>query len=440
MPRVDARRLSLMLLSFALSGITAGSALRAQAPNGQPTPPNEEELRLRASVHNALDLARPALLDHLAEAAREATRPGELALIVLAALHDGITLDEPRLERAVDRLARGKPDQTYDLALRLMVLEACEDFPGRAELAADDVKTLLQHRYSRGTFQYGRRPGGWDLSNTQYGALGLRAGRALGITIDRDVFAKLGKEVAAQQDREGGFGYARHNGTGRVGYASMTSAGIAVLAICRQAAGGETFDRPIARAWQWFEQNEKTIGSLREHWCFYFHYGLERAAILCDVERVGGDVDWYARGARMLVDGQLPGGGWQSHEDGFPGHHLDRGRGDLVPTSFAVLFLRRRFQKEAGPLTHTVVTLANLGPHSRARDVAACAEALAQRGKAAMADIVKGLTSEIEPQRRAAATALVRVAGEDFGYDPARSAEDNRDAVRRAELWYLRHR
>lgn len=399
---------------------------------------------LRAKIQDALELARPALLAHLHAAHTSATRAGELALLCLAALHDGVPADDATLAKALKRLAKADADQTYDLALRLMVLEACPTFPDRDDVAADDTKTLLRHRSDEGAFQYYKGPSSWDLSNTQYGALGLRAAAATGQKIRDEVWRTLAREVGASQMQNGGFGYAPRRADND-GYASMTAAGIAVLAICRQALGGDghlarRLDEQIEKGWQWFAGNAAVLGSPKERWSYYFHYGLERAAILCDVERIGDQHDWYALGARMLVDAQLPGGGWHSTTDGFPGHRLDRQRGDAVPTAFAILFLRRKFQKNAGPITPHVVTLAAVGPKSKPTDVDACADWLIGRGKQAMGDVVKGLRSDIEPQRRAAAKALRAIVGDDFGYDPARGRDDNTAAVRSAELWYLKNR
>jgi hypothetical protein len=402
---------------------------------------------LHARIDHALQEARVPLLMHLREAAQQSTRPGELALLVLAALHDEVPTATTELQAAIQKLAQARPDQTYDLALRLMVLEACPEFPDRQKLARADAKTLLDHRCDEGTFQYMRQPTNWDLSNTQYGALGLRAAAALGVSIEAGVWRRLAGEVAAQQDSYGGFGYTKFHGRGRIGTASMTAAGIAVLAICRQALGedsaaGKQLTPAIERGWNWFAANSQTIGSVQERWCFYFHYGLERAAILCDVTTVGAGTDWYATGATMLCDAQLPGGGWRSTQDGFPGQHLAAGRGDAVPTSFAILFLRRKFQRLVTPITPHVVTLASIGRHSKPADVEACASELVRRGKAAMPELVKGMRSELEPQRRAAAKALQQIAGEAFGYDPAAPADGdaNREAVRRAELWFLKNR
>lgn len=405
--------------------------------------PAVAQSNLREVVNHALDAARPALLGHLRAASDPSNRPGELALILLAAAHDGLDRTNTIFDKAVQALAKAEPDETYDLALRLMVMEVVASFPEREATAKTDAKELLKHRHKSGTFGYGQSPGGWDLSNTQYAALGLRSARALGVEIERSVWAKLAAQIGDEQDAYGGFNYGRKQ-SGFDAYASMTAAGIAVLAICRQelasdGQGSKTLDGRIERGWKWFARHAEAIGAVKERWSFYFHYGLERAAILCDVEKVG-DVDWYEKGARMLVDLQSPGGGWMSRHDGHPGGHLAEGRGDLVPTAFAVLFLRRKFQKVAGPVTPHVVTLANVGPMSKPADVDACAAELVRRGKAVLPQVLNALRSEIEPQRRAAAAALVGIVGDHFGYDPGLDAAGNRDAVRRAELWYLKNR
>ncbi len=398
---------------------------------------------LRERINHALTEARPALLAHLQAATDPSNRPGELALILLAAVHDGVDPAEPRFAKAVARMAKANPNETYDLALRLMVMEAMPAFPNRLELAKEDAKELLRHRHKSGCFGYDDNPGGYDLSNTQYAALGLRAARAIGVKVERIVWSKLVEELMEQQDSYGGFNYGRGD-SGFNAYPSMTVAGIAVLAICRQeleidGKAPKSIDGRIDRGWGWMARNVTAIGSPKERWSFYFHYGLERAAILCDIEKVG-TTDWYEAGARMLVDMQDDGGGWMSTQDGHPGGHLGNGRGDLVPTAFAVLFLRRKFQKVTGVVTPHVVRLVNLGPNSRPSDVDACAAELVRRGKPALVEVFQALRSEHEPVRRAAAVALVGIAGERFGYDPAKAAADNRDAITRAELWYLKNR
>jgi hypothetical protein len=397
---------------------------------------------LARKVNHVLDAARPALLAHLRDMTAHATRPGELALVSLAAIHDGVDPADKLMVEAARELAGMNTDQTYDLALRLMVMEVMPTFPERDKAARRDTAALLDNR-AGGAFTYSTAGGEWDLSNTQYAALGLRSARALGVDIDRRVWARLAKEIGDQQDNYGGFGY--REGSGRDNsYASMTAAGIAVLAICRQALGEEDrknspLSRQIDKGWLWFRRTPDVIGSPQERWSFYFHYGLERAAILCDVERIG-ELSWYERGALMLVDEQLASGGWRSRTDGYGA--LGRGArfGDFLSTSFAVLFLRRKFQKVAGPITPHVVTLPSIGPHSKPHDVEDCAQELVRRGMAAVPDVLRALRSEIANQRCSAAAALREIARQDFGYDPAKDVEQNREALKQAELWYLKNR
>ncbi len=423
--------MSVRLASWILAASAAGACV------GQ-----DEDLQRQ--IQRALADARPALSEHLDDARRSGTRPGELALLCLAGLHDGMDPDRAPLQRALARLGKAKPSQTYDLALRLLVLEACSTFPDRERLARRDLSSLLAHRSPQGAFQYYERPSTWDLSNTQYGALGLRAAAAMGLTVRKEVWTKLARTVAAQQAPDGGFCYAPRQSTWEP-YPSMTAAGIAVLAVCRQALGGSRrlsaeLDAQLDRGWAWLANHADAIGAEAVRWSYYFHYGLERAAILCDVVRVGGKTDWYAKGAEMLVERQLPGGGWQSRHDGHPGHHISKGRGDSVPTAFAVLFLRRKFQKYAGPITTRIVRLVNIGVRSKPAEVDECARQLANKGKAAMPEVVRAMRSDVAPQRQVAAKVLDAVVGGRFGFDPDADRDDNRRAVRKAELWYLKNR
>lgn len=405
---------------------------------------NAQSSELRQRIGEALEQARPALLAHLAAARGSDMRCGALALLVLAALHDGVPASEPTLARAIARLRHAEPNQTYDVALRLTVLAACPTFPDRDVLARKDTDRLLEHCGDHGGFQYYRKPSTWDLSNTQYAALGLRAAVALGQDVPRAVWQRMADTIGANQGDHGGFQYSRVHTTCRAD-ASMTIAGIAVLAICRQQLDGgpalrARIGKQIERAWDWLAAHDEAIGSRSVRWSYYLHYGLERAAILTDVEKIGGRIDWYARGAEMFVDAQLGGGGWRSSVDGLPGQHLSRERGDLVPTAFAVLFLRRRFQKQAGPITPRVLHIVNVGPASSDGDIAACAKQLAARGIAAMPEVVQGLHSDVVQRRRAAAQALDGICGQRFGFDPERARAANRRAVRAVELWFLQRR
>lgn len=443
MAAMSSLRVALRLAMVACGFVAAAAAQGGgKARNGAaPDAAGPDLAKLAARVTQTLDDARPALLAHLAETTERPGRAGELALVLLAATHDGVDPKDKRFAAAVERLAAADCEGTYDLALRLMVMEALPDFPDRRVLAAADAKALLACRDRNGAFGYSANRGRWDLSNTQYGALGLRAAVAIGVPVARDVWSRLASAIGDEQDTYGGWDYEQGDGAA---YASMTAAGIAVMAICQQqlAADGEApkwIDQKLARGWQWFARNEKAIGDPGIRSSYYFHYGLERAAILCDVQKVGA-IDWYAVGAKMLCDEQESGGGWTSGVDHGGGSHLTKGRGDMVPTAFAILFLRRKFQKVAGPITPRVVVFANLGPASKPDDVDACAKGLIARGKAALPEVLHHLRSEVRTQRQAAAQALRGLAGQDFGYDPAQDPLHSRAPIHAAELWYLRNR
>jgi hypothetical protein len=393
------------------------------------------------AVQKALELSRPALLDHLAAQAR-GDRPrqeacGELALLALAALHDGVPADDRVLAPALGKLAAAKPLTTYELSLRLLVLEAHPGFPHRDAIARGDAAELLRH-CDAGGFHY-LAGGGWDLSNSQYGALGLRAAKALGAAVPDAAWRRLLQTVADAQLYTGGFGYQ----DGPPATLSMTAAGIAVLLICEQALAAPgtrlpEVERAVARAWAWVGRNTNDIGDKRLLWCHYALYGLERAAILGDVDKVGG-VDWYRRGAEKLLAEQQKRGGWRASRD-FAGGRLDDGRGDAVSTAFAVLFLCRRFQKVPGAITPRAVMFAQIDDATPPADVEASVRAQVARGVAGFLVVIEHLLSDVPSRRRAAAAAAQQIAGDTFGYDPALDAAANREAVHRAELWYLQHR
>lgn len=395
------------------------------------------QVPLAERVRAALERARPALVSHL-----EGTQPaGELLLATYAALHDGVKSTHPVLAAALDRVAKARLETTYELALRLMILAADAEFPKRDELARKDLAELLQHQ-SGGVFGYTSNGGGGDLSNTQYGVLGLRAAAAMGRTIPERTWQRIEAAISGWQNKDGGWGY---SGRGQASYASMTAAGIAVLQVCRAALGerSEGDARRLQRidaGWNWFATNPRDIGNWNAHWCLYFHYGLERAAILSDLQLVG-SVDWYAVGAEMLLRQQLDGGGWASAQEGLLARAGAPGHGNAVSTAFAVLFLRRAFQKVPGPVTGMrAPSLPMLGESSTPAEVRACGEELGTRGRQGLEPVLKALRDRLPQRREAAHIALQAICGEDFGYDPGLDADANAVALRKADLWYLRNR
>ena len=400
---------------------------------------------LQDEVQAALEKARPRLMQQLSSA-----QGGRLALVCLAAIHDEVPRDNEVFVDAMQRLSKTLLADTYELSLRLMVMAEYQDFPDLDRLARVDLQKLLGNR-SQGGFTYNSsRAGGWDLSNTQYGALGLRAGESLGFRIPTRTWTDLLRAVARSQSGSGGFDYAP--GSGAAPYASMTVAGIAVLQICKQALGRQlptsvkTTNR-LKAAWTWMERNVRDIGDPATKQSYYFHYGLERAAILSDVIHVK-DEDWYELGARMFVDQQLADGGWGAPQAdarrGGRGGRDGRGRRgapDLVSTSFAVLFLQRKFQKVMAPITPGGgIGISQLDDNSSEADINKVVERELAKGIHVVPNMLKEMRSKVVARRKAAVKVVSRLSGNDFGFNPYGDEERNREALKAAELWWLKSR
>jgi len=419
-----------VLVRNAFAGCVLATAVVAQtAQSPQPD--------LRERIAQTLDRARPALRHHL-----EKADSGELALCCLAAVHDGMPRDDAVFAAALKRLQRADLTDTYGLALRLMVLAELPDFPARAELAERDTVLLLQKQTSGG-FSYGARDGWWDLSNTQYAALGLRAAVALGQEVPLQRWRLLYQAVQQMQHDDGGFAY--RLGQGRTSaYASMTAAGIAVLEVCAQQLGLDEsahryHDELVAKAWAWLGAHGKEIGDRRTRFCYYCHYGLERAAILSGKDKVG-DIDWYAAGARMLCTEQLSGGGWWGDEENRP-PGVRSPSGHAVDTAFAVLFLRRKFQRLLPPVTGSDgCRSAALLPGAGDAVIRGAVAADTGHGRQHLPALLACLRSEVLERRKAAVLAIFLITGEDFGVQPYRDPAGETRAIRRAELWWLQHR
>ncbi len=390
----------------------------------------QEEPKIQKALHRA----RPALLKHLKQ-----TNGALLALCCLAAVHDGVPSDNRAFSRACKKLSRAHLRGTYGAALRLMVMAEMPAFPDREDLLQGDVETLLRNR-AGGGFTYAKRNSWWDLSNTQYAALGLRAGESMGAEIDAEIWQKTLNTVLQIQDADGGFGYSRDKRR-KHAYSSMTVAGVAVLQVCQQMLGAKLpkeqqakVSQAVDKAWLWMAAHKEDMGYPQASSCLYFHYGLERAAILCDRKLVGGR-NWYEVGADMLLQMQQKTGAWRSSYEYRPGGL--EGPGSPVDTAFAMLFLRRKFQKVQEP---SYVKLQSLGIQSSRQDVTLAVSHLLRQGKQTIPEVLKALRSPVTNRRRAAALALQEFAGGVFGYDPELPPTESAAAIKLAEQWWFKQR
>ena len=214
-------------------------------------------------------------------------------------------------------------------------------------------------------------PDWWDNSNTQYAVLGLNSAARCGVEIGRDVWQGVAEHFLAVQSPVGeerpglrltphprrnaeperryavdavdavrrGWNY-QECGNGCRPYGSMTCAGLASLAIARahlregKRFGGRPrllsrIDTALRDGWAALEGMWTVWENPGyEGWTIYHLYGLERAGILCDVERLEGH-DWYWEGALQLLLRQEDDGSWPTYMV------------EPVDTIWALLFLSR---------------------------------------------------------------------------------------------------
>lgn len=195
-----------------------------------------------------------------------------------------------------------------------------------------------------------------DNSNSQYAALGLRASHDAGVTIPGGTIAlarnwwettivldKDGKRPAIASGPgygapPGGWGYRITNNTQP--YASMTAGAAGALVIYDFIAGRDwKKDRLVQCAMAWMAKNFSVTanmggpshgGSGPTGWLYYYLYALERLGMLYGTDRIGA-ADWYAEGAKVLLEAQKPDGSWDVSSYKKP----------VWDTCFAVLFLKK---------------------------------------------------------------------------------------------------
>lgn len=332
---------------------------------------------------------------------------GMHALATLAVIKGAGNVEDKRIVKAL-RALRTLYDRhrarlyTYEVGVTLMVLDAKYHAappridprkpirkPKKFKVSAKDqelVKALtiwLQTKQKPAGFW--RYPeAGMDLSNTQYAMLGLFSAHRLGGKVDAGMVRRTMEETLKRQQKDGprvpfildprlhkhggqrrsattiparGWRYmpAEEVSGKKVVYpysGSMTSAGVAVLAIGRNILGPKqrwlkTVDAEVRRSmWEglaWMQAHWDLLDNPGQpgNWPFYWIYGLERAGQLCGVEYVGGH-DWYHEGCLRLIADQRGDGSWPKNQRMRPpGDQNVKWWSDQVDTCFALLFLTK---------------------------------------------------------------------------------------------------
>jgi VWFA-related protein len=292
-------------------------------------------------------------------------RSGTTALAGLALLENGVARDATEITRArsaVSRMAR-ETDQTYDLALAILFLaRAQQGSRGESDALIKTLGQRLARGSHDGSWDYGvpqgepesrstssrskrterRKPARrsqaygiqGDNSNTQFALLGLWAAGRHGFDPDEPL-ESIDNHFRSTQLDDGHWGYR----WGMPGSESMSCAGLMGLAIAasrpglaeRQTARARgaalAADPAFIKALRAVTHDARGSGPESE---IYYLWSLERVCVALGLLKLDG-FDWYAHGARILVDRQENDGGW----------HNDRWGGRFPGTSLALLFLRK---------------------------------------------------------------------------------------------------
>jgi len=257
------------------------------------------------------------------------------------------------------------------------------------------TKRLLANRSKSGgnrwRFHY-TPDGGYDNSNTQFAALGLQSAERCGVEIPKAVWEGLAwhfsrdqldgdkkdavrmtligyKKLAEMKRRSAGGTYSSSRGSKvmprgfnyhkpdetRAGrrisarapkiqpaYGSMTCAGVTGLTIAQSGLakrrrrdskllGRLEVGRREGFAWLYANYDVRRNPNKEQSWYYYYLYSLERTCELSGIALLH-DHNWYFDGAMQLVTSQKRNGGWNGGR---------RGRGAVIDTCFAILFLKR---------------------------------------------------------------------------------------------------
>jgi hypothetical protein len=314
---------------------------------------------------------------------------GITALAALALVENGVAPDDPAIKNAADsvRSAAASNTQTYDISLAILFLTRIGDKNDR-ELIQQLGARLAAGQLNSGGWTYicpavasaapvggsvtnrpkgnadgrragqinaarGARPGIGDNSNTQFAVLGIWAAGRAGLDV-KGTMIEVDRRFRGSQTQAGGWGYA---GTGDTD--AMTCAGLMSLVLAKgqkvlegqmtnrrpgidkpEGPGGRPkmdSDTQIDRGIQRVEVYANSIGPSSS---LYFLWSVERVAVALGLSRIG-HVDWYNRGASVLLQTQQAEGSWRSGRGPGPS--------EISDTAFALLFLRRSNLTEGMP-------------------------------------------------------------------------------------------
>ncbi|HVE41917.1 MAG TPA: hypothetical protein VNM14_18630 [Planctomycetota bacterium] len=309
---------------------------------------------------------------------------GSNELVLWTFVHAGIPESDPDFQKRLKQMLDGPLERTYRVALQAMILEEL-DRVGYQQRIWQCAQFLVDNQCVNGQWHYGTPaelpkgvaspgkaptptaarldadghrikpkvtrklraiktrdgPADGDNSNSQYALLGLRACFDSGVQIPDETIQKSLKWWLESQyfdeRKEGeyaakGWSYTSPAKDPRA-YHAMTAGGLSSIAICDYILGKDTKRAASKAGVNWIAQFW-TMGA-----GYYYLYGLERAGILCGIEKFG-RYAWYPLGAQAILDRQDASGAWLMEKPD-PNKPDDITANNMYNTCFAILFLKR---------------------------------------------------------------------------------------------------
>jgi hypothetical protein len=252
-------------------------------------------------------------------AGQEKYTGGTTALACYSLYKAGLPKKHSAIQLSLNFLERDQPVHIYDAALRVLLLTSLdrEKYAERIRRAGA-VLNYGPRQYFTYTVDSGKGATG-DLSNHQYGLVGLEALDRNGFETSQEHWIHATEFLIRQADPGGGWGYFPQQQPSP----TMVLSGIASAACCLQTLQRhgwkpklqsqleEVLETAMVKAeTDWFLDQPMDKAPLNR-WFFYGCYGVERAMAILGEKRLG-NLDWYALIAEAILAKQKKNGAWSS--------------------------------------------------------------------------------------------------------------------------------
>jgi len=287
--------------------------------------------------------------------------PGMTALVVMTLLDAGLDESDEAVKSGIDHLLNKTPvkwdawSDPYDFSLGILAL----GYTGNKEKYKEQIEFFLRQLESKQT-----EDGGWgygtvaDAAHLQYVILALYAAKQWGFDIKPDTWSRAAVWLTGMQRPDGGWNYysAGSGPFAEDSYGSMTATAIMGL----KAAGIPTGNESIKRGIEWLTKHysiSRNPGSF--YWHYYYLVAVQRAMDIPPRQEMLGNYDWYSDMASYLISHQQSDGSWITDTPIYTVGNITeapkaasgwgQNRGDIMATSFAIIFLTRVMPKPINP-------------------------------------------------------------------------------------------